>query len=530
MYKYIIVDDEEILRKGIRKKVSALNLPLVHIGDAANGEDAIALIKKEKPDIVITDMRMPVLDGKMLLKVIQNDFPDIKVLVISGFTDFEYLQEAISANVVAYLLKPFNREEMQKALEKTISLLQKDRMLEEGKSRLASEREELNYLFDIQYLADALLGHQTISLKDFKSQEICTLFQNCSNRFVLIACYLPSGISDDQYRTVQSSLHPQNGIVPFRHTSLGRNLIFFLCCQGADQIKHDSLSGKANTIRAVDTIKTLLSNLTGEKALLGISSMKPDLTGLNDAYKECILSLDRRNISDDSGMYCLKGEGRPPKAIEWEDEDQLLFHIEAGNEENALQLLNSFFGLFAKNSDITIADVKYNCRLLYNSIKSLLQGKYEDVYTTAVTSGFDTAMNEVFDIDSLKSSFCSILTNVTRRMKELDIYPANDFVNNIKKYLDQNYTRNFTLEKLSSLFFINPSYCSFIFKQRTGQNITDYITGLRMEKAKKMLRCTDYEIHSIAKMLGYDNTKYFFRLFKKEVGMTPGKYRQVHRQ
>lgn len=523
MYKYIIIDDEEILRNGIHKKVSSLNLPLVHIGDAENGEDAIALIKKEKPDIVITDMRMPVLDGKMLLKVIQNDFPDIKVLVISGFTDFEYLQEAISANVVAYLLKPFNREEMQKALEKTISLLQKDRMLEEGKSRLASEKEELNYLLDIQCLIDALLSHQTVSLKDFKSQRICTLFQDC-NRFVLITCYLPSGISDDQYRTIQSSLHPQNGIVPFRHTSLGRNLIFFLCCKGTDQIKHDSLRDK------VDTIRALFSHLTDEKALFVISSMKTNLTGFNDAYKECILSLDRRNILDGSGVYYLKSEDHIPKAIVWEDENQLLFHIEAGNEENAVQLLNNFFDLFVKNPDITIADVKYNCRLLYNSIRSLLQDKYADVYRTSVISGFDTAMNEIFDIDSVKSSFYCILINVIRMMKELDIYPANDLVNNIKKYLDQNYTRNFTLQKLSSLFFINPSYCSFIFKQRTGQNITDYITGLRMEKAKKMLRCTNYEIHSIAKMPGYDKTKYFFRVFKKAVGTTPDKYRQVHRQ
>ncbi|MFD2117994.1 response regulator [Paenibacillus yanchengensis] len=133
MYSYIVIDDEALIRKNIIKKISKLNLPLAWVGEAEDGEEGLELINSKTPDIVLTDMRMPEVDGVTLLKTLTSLSLDTQIIVISGYSDFEYTKEAISANVAGYILKPFDNTELYDVLSKVITKLESNHAKQKNK-------------------------------------------------------------------------------------------------------------------------------------------------------------------------------------------------------------------------------------------------------------------------------------------------------------------------------------------------------------------------------------------------------------
>lgn len=159
MYTFIIVDDEPLIRQGLLKKITAVDERLDFLGEADNGEDALEMIDAVDPQIIFTDMRMPVMDGKSLLRRLQSDFPDKKIIVISGHSDFEYMQEAISARAVHYLLKPFNRDEIRTAISKAVAALESEQSAKAAAQNITREAEQLSVLGDLQALLHYIIGN-----------------------------------------------------------------------------------------------------------------------------------------------------------------------------------------------------------------------------------------------------------------------------------------------------------------------------------------------------------------------------------
>lgn len=524
MYKFIIVDDEHLIRKGILKKIEALDLNLEFAGEAEDGEEALELINKVNPNIVLTDMRMPLMDGKMLIKKLLQDFPHIKTIIISGYSDFEYLQEAISSQASDYILKPFNREEIHKALTKAINSIEKELSVNKKFEYIEAENEDVKYIADIKYLSELIVTQDANYDSSFLKSKRTSMLRDCKN-YVLLSIYTPEKNSESLYlNLINFPNQPDNSM--FITGPADQTICFLLYTFKS-----------VNTHQIIYSVKSELNKISEYLKLMeytdfymSVSSISTNLNNLHNAYLETISSLEKRELHSRERTFFYDKTTVNPLDLNWNSIDKLIFFIEAGNIGKVKELLKDFFSELDHSTSLNLLSVKYNCQLIFNRVYDILQGYYDSFNNYSFSSRYERMINYTFDLGTIKKEFEHLLVNITSVFKEKNIYPSDEIIGNIKKYIQKNYKQDISLERISELFFINPSYCSYLFKEKTGENFADYINNMRIDKAKDLLINTDYKVYKIANILGYDNDKYFFRIFKKFTGFTPESFRANHTQ
>ncbi|RCX17887.1 two-component system response regulator YesN [Anaerobacterium chartisolvens] len=521
MYKFIIVDDEPLIRRGILKKLETYEKNISFAGEADNGEDALKLVHKINPDIIITDMRMPLMDGKSLLKLIQKDYPEKKIIVISGYSDFEYMKEAISANVVSYLLKPFNREELHKTLTKAISLIERDNSIQQKIELIEDEKEQISYNSDLQSLSSIILDiNKKDAVPSIRSGKL-KIIDNADS-FLLLSIYSTSKLEEYVFYNYMEQNDLNNSCIFLPHPYNDQICFFIL-------LYSEQLDNKIIEL-ASQTAKNLIEIFSSSpltEVFIGISNIKHNIIELRQAYKETVSALDSRKIFDNSIFHFFTDDTTVPNSFEWENSDDLVFYIESGNTQKITELTRDLFEFFSRDPLMTLAVVKRNCRSLLKEARDLLHEYFDSMPDNTLPSSYETIIDTLFDINSIRAYLLQVLSNISLMLGQKAIYSSENIIDNIKTYVQKNYSKNLTLEKISSLFFINPSYCSYLFKEKSGDNFIDFINKVRIQKATELLRNSDNKVYKIAKTIGFDNTKYFFRVFKKVTGYTPKEYKAI---
>ncbi|KAA8782410.1 response regulator [Paenibacillus amylolyticus] len=515
MYTFIVVDDEHLIRKGLLKKLEASEHKLTLLGEADNGADALELIESSSPDIVFTDMRMPEMDGQWLIRTVSQRFPHIKLIVISGHTDFDYMQEAISAKVVNYLLKPFSRDEVQRALQQAILTLEQERSLKQEVVQLTVETEQMKIDADQQtFLHVVLSPHLPAKRPVFRSREFAVLLEAELLLFMMI--YSPKPCIVEHLPSFPQSLyipHPQS-----------EQLVFLMMYNQAGTVtelqKH-----------AVLYTERILAETTTTECCIGISLPLSNVSRIRDAHHQSILALDQRSITDFGKCYTYTEENSTLSSLRWNRSHELLFSIESGSVSKVQELIADFFAFFLQQPDALLAHLKEQCRDIVAETKRLLQHYLQSGSSGNgnASSSLEAVLDISFDMESIRQYMDKVLTGTALLLQEYNPYRSDQVIDNVRKYIDIHYAKNLTLEWVSSLFYLNPSYLSYLFKEKHGENFTDYVNRLRIEQAKRALTLTEDKVYRIAKQLGYDNPKYFFRVFKKVTGLTPEEFRKQYK-
>lgn len=511
MYKFIIVDDEPLIRQGLLKKIRAVYSELIFCGEADNGEDALDLIQSEDPHLIFTDMRMPVMDGKSLLRQLQNQYPDKKIIVISGFSDFEYMQEAISARVVHYLLKPFSKDEIHQAISKAIAAIESEQSAKAETLSITKEAEQLSLQGDLHALLQYIAGfYPAEKLPSFRSAPL--LNRMSSRRMILLTLYNPDDLASQELTLENTSIHlphPQS-----------KKLAFAL------QLCDASLSDPEMLEQAASEARRRITE-TGPQACIGISGVKTDLKELPQARQESISALNCRAIAD-QGQYFHYHPGNYHAGPEmWEGNRDLIFFIESGNIGKVEERVHDYFDYYRGQPAATIHQLKENCRAIISEVKTLISVYFPVENGQHTSTSLEAVLSISFDAEEIRGYFLTVLASIAELLKEQSVYSSPNVIDNVKVYIRKNICSSLTLEHLSNLFYISPSYLSYLFKEKTGENLIDYVNKERIERAKLLLRTSDEKIYKIAKSLGIDNAKYFFRLFKKITGFTPEEYRKL---
>ncbi|WP_171634359.1 response regulator transcription factor [Paenibacillus plantarum] len=516
MYSYIIVDDEPLIRRGMLKKLQAFDQDITFAGEADNGIDAIELIKQANPDIIFTDMRMPEMDGKSFLRVLQLDFPEKKIIVVSGYTDFEYMQEAISAKVVGYLLKPFSREEIHDTLRKAIALIDQEHANQQKFETTEAENEGVKYHSDLQTLSNIALGFYSKNKAPELISDISNRLLNAQSFFVVTAY-----ASDKSHHELAGRFLTQNcrSCLYLKHAH-NEQLSLLLFYFSQDEDTHIVAQLASTYFQASG------ANIT-QDLFIGISQAQTTLIELHQAYEQSISALNDRPIHDTSHIYSFYDQHSELAVPDWEKTDELLFHVEAGNIQKVEELLSEYFTFLTEIPLITLSSIKRCSQKLIQEVRWVLSEYFDSIMKNSSSASFDSVMEASFEIDTIRSYFLHVLPNIAEIFKEKKIYGSQNLIDNVKTYIQKNYRKELTLEKISSLFFINPSYCSYLFKEKTGENFIDYVNSVRIDNAKLMLKNSEEKVYKIAKSLGFNNPKYFFRVFKKLTGRTPEEYRMM---
>ena len=516
MYTYVVIDDEIVTQKGTIKKLEPINDQAQCAGTARNGADAIELIKDKNPDIIITDMNMPVLDGTKLLQYLTENYPDKRIIIISGYKDFEYMMQAIKSKAIDYILKPFSKDDLQKAVLNAIDQIRNKTVIINQLSISEKRQESARFDYDLQLLRNLMMGYNTIDIQ-ITSKRLN--FINYSNNILTIILY--SGSQIDEKKVTDFLADKNLGEMAFylqdlHNLNLGCLLLFIpvtsihppeqLCTQIGRDL-HDLFLADHHVLK------------------FGVSNPHQSLAELHTAYLESVSALNSQTLSDCSAYYFRFNPVPRNNRFIWDKEDRFLFYLETNNLNEIELLLNDLFGYMMQVPHCTLYDCKLYCIRLTGQVRLLASGYFMDFLHDSANSSMQNILNSIFCLEEIKQYYKQFFTNISNMIKENAVYSSKDSIENMKLYIQRNYYKNITIDFLASLFYLNANYCSHLFKEKTGVNFSCYLNQVRIEKAKKLLKDSNKKMYQIAKAVGYDNIKYFFRIFKKMEKMTPEQYR-----
>lgn len=516
MYTYIIIDDEELIRKGTIKKISPISDQVSCIGEAEEGAEGIRLITELNPDFVILDMQMPGIDGMELLPYLSERYPHMPLIVISGYKNFDYIKQAISSNAIEYLLKPFSKEAIQNVIFKAVERLQDRSLIHDQIAASEKEKEQACYDYDIQLLNNLILGYPVGDIK-MTSQKLNYI--NTPHTFLLLTLHFTETIPE---AVIQDWLFDNDfgHTVLYMASSVNQHLAFILIFMPSGS----TISDRQIAGRILDTFLPQMEELR-LSIRIGSSSSHSALDQLGQAYDETIHALNHQRLDMNSPSCYFYAEKTDPHPIDWEKEDEFLFRIEAGMESDVQTLVHGLFSCCPSLPDCTLADVKYYCYLLTEQCRKILNTYISTTDTVKSSNSMLNVVNQIFTLDELENYYLQFFLNLAALLKPNSVYAIDDVIEKIQIYIQRNYQKNLTQDFISSLFYINRSYLSTLFKTRTGQKFVDYLNEVRISKSQEFLIHSDKKMYQIARAVGYDNVKYFFRIFKKKTGESPEQWR-----
>lgn len=520
MFTYIIIDDEILIRKGTLKKLEPMHEEITCIGEADNGQDGIKLIAETKPDFVILDMQMPVMNGMELLPYLASHYESMPLIVISGYKNFDYIKQAISARAVEYLLKPFSADMIQDCVKKVLNQLQQRSEIRQQLKLTEEQTEQVRYDYDISLIHNLIFGYRTLDpiLTSHRLNYI-----NTTHNLILLTFGYYENADDSKF----SLWLEENGFGDMALYISGRDvqqpqgfLILFLPQQ-------DPKLQKDLAKQIFRSFRTYLLSLE-LKPVVGFSSIHHSLSDLNTAYRECALALDQRPLAAPKNSVCFYQSELHPITINWEHTGEFLFRIEAGMTDAVSELSNDLFQYYESIPGCRLIDVKAHCRKLAGSCQQLIT-EYINSPASDTSEGsgsMERVSSHFFHITDLEAYYRQFFMNVAFMLKPYSVYNSDDVIENVKTYMQRNYQKDLTQDYIASLFYMNRSYLSSQFRKKTGEKFVDYLNDVRLEHAEELLQNPGQKMYQIAKAVGYDNEKYFFRIFRKRTGMTPDQYRK----
>ena len=533
LYRIILVDDEEEVRKGIIKKIDWEKAGFAMVGDAENGEEALEKIEQLDPDVVMTDIRMPYMDGLMLTERIRQKYPSIKVLIFSGFDDFEYAQQAIKLNVTEYILKPVNVEELTEILDRVRANL--DEEIEQRRNvRLLREsyQKSLPILREL-YLSDMVRGNVGEKTLETRLREFEVDILGADKWVAAVIDFedgeMPAG--------KLLSLHREKELIPISVKQLTEDYLRSYCrCT-----IFSTVSGIV-VIAALDSPNTLTSfiDLMGDVCkesrrilevtiTIGIGRSCSSLEIIGKSYQAAVDALGYKAIvGAGHTIYINDVEpvSRGKLQFESRDEAELAAAIKFGPEERIREAARA---IVDKMGDARVHVRQYQAYMLsvVNCLTRLMQQHDLDL-SEVLSEGQD--YSRLLEHLQRPEDFYVWITQAAFRMHavmdQARDNTAKQMIAEAQKYIQDNYQNpDLSVEMLCRHLHLSPAYFSTIFKKETGQAYIAYLTEIRLNKAVELLRETGDKTYVIAAKVGYPEQNYFSYVFKKRYGVSPTKFR-----
>jgi len=509
--KMLIVDDEPIISQGLRMTIPWDSHGIEVIGEASDGKQALEILEKQRVDIVLTDVRMPEMDGIQLAKTIHEQMPHIRVIIISGYDDFHYAREAIRFRVKDYLLKPVDIEELISKVRKL-----SEEIIDE-RDKLAKVEEEQMQEGVRQFIFNPHIQPEKHHL--FTGEHFCVVVSELEDYATLHETRSRTELDEirDNWNTmVQEAMNTPfyRAISFFTHPNLQMTLVF---------------SQQAFT---ENTLKQLVTNtLPGwnepTRLFFGLSDIFEDIQDVKQAYHHAYEALVKRGKDNNQiQLYSLLNDSNVKKN---DSKIKYLHLYETLFRRDSQQLVVDLEKLFdhMETEDYNLVEIVEVCQELNKTIEQRLQ----DILTTTSLEDITYHVNETFDLhftNSMKRVKQLMLEDLTMWMELLikeNMGKKSWSVEKAEEYILEHFHRDLKASEVANEIHITPNYFSMIFKKELGVSFNDYLNDLRIEKAKQLLADTSDRIFEIAKEVGYKEYKYFVQVFRKKTGMTPTDYR-----
>ncbi|MCM1124647.1 MAG: response regulator [Eubacterium sp.] len=531
LYRIMLVDDEEEVRKAIIHNMDWEALGFELAGDAENGEDALEKLDQLEPDVVITDIRMPYMDGLTLTARIREKYPSMKILIFSGYDDFEYAQQAIKLNVTEYILKPVNSEELAAILKRIRKSL--DEEIEQRQNIDSLRESYMNSLPILRelFLNDLVRGISDTAAAEEKLREYKMDILN-AHKWLVAVIHVEKM---EQIETQELSQHQE--LVPISVRELMEDclrpycrFVIFNSAEGITVIAAvDGQNSQTELINLLEDICKESRRLLAVTITVGVGHSSNTLQGISDSYRTAVDAL---------GYQAIVGKGRTIYINDVEpvnrgklrfhtrDEDELVIAIKFGPQDRIAQTVRE---LSACMEDAKVHTRQYQAYMMsvVNCLIRLMQQydlDIEDMF------GSKNQYEELVEGICLKEEFADRIIPVACRMNEAMNRKRDNTTRKViqeaEEYIREHYSDpELSVETLCRHLHMSPAYFSTVFKKETGQTYINYLTEVRLNKAVELLNETDDKTYMIAQKVGYQEQNYFSYVFKKRYGVSPTKYR-----
>lgn len=479
MITILIADDEKVIRSGMAKILrESLNVP-VEIIEAKNGKIALELCKTEQPNILITDIRMPIMDGVELMQNISKLENKPVIIITSGYDDFVYAKAAIQMGAISYILKPLDKKELISAVQQSIESfrISEHKMDEETLKKIIDEnRVDCN---------------AKISGYNFENGYYCIVVNGSYTKNIL-----QQVLNSVDYYLLESKKEWVVAVIP-------KDALHFI---ESDSSLKDYVVGISSTSYNISSLRTykkqavnamLQSYFSGEK-----NSKKNGLYYYSKLSKE-------PNYSDIDSVY-----------------EKLIAKINISEVKDIQDGLNALLSFDNENKEYSACALYY----IYNKFKANLFTRFStysdnDLYLCLKAIMIKNIW-ELKTLDDWKACISDYLIYLNKLIRKKTVEYL--FINEAIEYIKENFTKDINMTMVANYVSVNYTYFSEKFKEHTGMFFNDYLRKMRIDKACDLLKKDCYKVYEIAEKTGFCDVKYFMKTFKKETGLSPTEWKKTH--
>ncbi|EGO64760.1 response regulator [Acetonema longum] len=531
MYSLMIAEDEQLERQALRFIVGKHCPDIQIVGETGDGADAVQIASEQAPDIILMDVRMPEINGLEAAKNIRAILPDTMIIMLTAFDEFSYAKQALAFGAMDYLLKPLKPADLVRTLQATAAKVQEIRQKRQEEARLRHSLQEalpviqMSFVYDLVFREIQDLPHlkERAAFLGLKADAGVVMavdidnFYQVSHRESELRKQL---IKQNVFRQIVAVTGGSALVTPF-----GSDSVIVLL---SSMMPASPDLGKEAVLPVAAQIRDAVSRNQGISITIGIGRWYQDLRHMHKSYLEAVHAQRQRFFLGDNQIIHVDDVPHPetgPFYYPFHYERVMMDKVRCGDRKQAKEALRQLLKeLLASQAGM-------------EAVKACMLELLIVLSRSAVEGGANLEQLTLLNVDRINQlTRCSsgeqmhywmldsldrFLDNMLENRNSMNVR----LVNRASEYIRQNCQRNVSLEEVAKLVHLSPFYFSRLFKQEKGCNFVDFLTRMRVDKAKRMLQNAEHTIVRIAAASGYQDASYFCRVFRQEVGMTPTQYR-----
>jgi len=522
MYSVFLVDDEPIVLEGIRSKIDWENAGFTFAGEAPDGEIALSQIHELKPDILITDIKMPFMDGLELAATIKKTQPWIKIIILSGHDEFDYAKKAISIGVEDYLLKPFTSEDVIASLKKIAAQIDKERTQLSDISKMKEELKTQEKLVQKEFLNNLVHGSADMANITARCQELGINLLSRYYKIFISKVQSSTGNTQNQQEAC-SLLNSYSGTWEQTYSFFHHSNRLVCICKGTTQSELEE-----NVFRIAQTIEHIATTNSDCIVTTGIGKTVDHLSLIPESYEDAkkIVEISRQEnqntiISSDDIQL------NNNSLLELKENDPLVDKLRYASKNDVSSIIEESMTLIRNNPGQFNVFASYILVDMIFAVSKLIEnlgGDIKQINPEIVQRSY--VENAVLDEQNFKNTMEKVLNFALDYRDSKSSGRYGDVILKAKKYIEENYAdQNTTLTTVADAVAMSPNHFSTIFSHECKTTFIEYLTNVRIEKAKKLMKETEMKGYDIAYECGFSDPHYFSYIFKKNTGLSPREFK-----
>lgn len=534
--KVFLVEDEMVIRRGIKNSIDWEKEGYIFCGEASDGELAYPMIIKEKPDILITDIRMPFMDGLELCKLVKEELPNIKILILSGYDEFDYAKEAIRLGVTEYLLKPISSGKLLEALNGVSESIRREKedkdlvrkYMEEMRENTEHEKQKF---FEQMIAGNLSMADALETGKKYEMNLSAGMYNLLLFRFTLGEENRKSGelLGEAEY-AIKKLTERLEYVFEFQRDVEG--WAFLLMADNEEQ-----MSERVKELSK--DLEEIMKNYSTIAYFGGIGQPVARLRELEESFREAERALAARFTMELNRIISVE-DIRMAQNVDTLDDIEI---TSFGEIEKTRTMLEKFLNNGAEDEIDEFVDVYIN-ELPEENLKSVLMCQYiiMDAYIVmmsfcekiegiegemqAQSEELKNSMKTIQTLEEIKNYIRMLLKKIIGVRDTISGRRYSDIIEIAKDQIRKTYMSDeISLNTIAAEVGMSPSYFSSIFSKEMGKTFVEYLTEIRMDRAKELLMCSSMKTSEIGYEVGYKDPHYFSYIFKKTQNCTPKEFR-----